>query len=86
MKHKLVHLIDTAFLLLLTAFAWALAGWILAVPVLAAGVLVMRRARKLPADTPEEIEEGRRRTYAQFQKDLHDPTGGAGISLLRDVD
>ncbi len=86
MKHNLVHLVDAALLLLLAAFAWALAGWLLAAPVLAAGVLVMRRARKLPAETPEEVAEGRRRTYAQFQKDLHDPTGGAGISLLRDVD
>lgn len=85
MKLNLVQICDAGLVAMLAAGAAALAGWPLAVVVLVVGVIVMRRGTKAPAETLEEEAEGRRRTYAQFQKDLHDPTGAAGISLLRDV-
>lgn len=85
MKPTPIHIVDTGLLLTLTAFAWALAGWLLAMPVFAVGVLLMRQARKAPAESAEEVAEGRRRTYAQFQKDLHDPTGTPAISIFRDL-
>ncbi|MGQ0700315.1 MAG: hypothetical protein ACT4PZ_19000 [Panacagrimonas sp.] len=85
MKQTPLHLTDTALLLTLTVFAWALAGWLLAVPVYAIGVVLMRQARKAPAESPEEAAEGRRRTYAQFQKDLNDPTGTPAVSIYRDL-
>lgn len=86
MNLKPLHVADALVLLALTALAWAIAGWFLGVPVFAVGVLLMWRARKAPVESEAEAADGRRRTYAQFQKDLHDPTGAAGIALLRDVD
>lgn len=86
MNLKAIHVSDALVLLALTALAWAIAGWFLAVPAFAVGVLLMRQTRKATAESLAEAAEGRRRTYAQFQKDLHDPTGAAGIALLRDVD
>ena len=86
MKLNLVQICDAGLVAMVAAVAGAIGGWPIALIVLVIGVLMLRRASKAPAETPEEAAEGRRRTYAQFQKDLHDPTGGAGISLLRDVD
>jgi len=86
MKLNLVQICDASLVALVTTGAAMFAGWPLALVVLAVGVFLIRRASKAPPESPEEAAEGRRRTYAQFQKDLHDPTGGAGISLLRDVD
>ena len=86
MKLNLVQICDAGLVAMVAAVAGAIGGWPIALIALVIGAFLLRRASKAPAETPEETAEGRRRTYAQFQKDLHDPTGGAGISLLRDVD
>lgn len=71
-------------MLALAALAWGIAGWILAVPVLAVGVLLIWQARTPTVESQAEVAEGRRRTYAQFEKDLNDPTGTSAISIFRD--
>lgn len=86
MRPKPVQITDTLVMLALVALAWGIAGWVLAAPAILVGILLMRRTRRLPAESGAEAAEGRQRTYAQFQKDLNDPTGAAGIALLRDVD
>lgn len=86
MKLNLVQICDAGLVAMVAAVAGAVGGWPVAVIALVLGIVLLQRASKAVAETPEETAEGRRRTYAQFQKDLHDPTGGAGISLLRDVD
>lgn len=85
MKLKPILLADTLVLLALTALAWGIAGWILALLVCAIGALLMRRGQTATVESDAEAAEGRRRTYAQFQKDLHDPTGTSAISIFRDL-
>lgn len=86
MKLNLVLICDAGLVAMVAVVVGAIGGWPIAVIALVVGLVLVRRASKAPAESPEEAAEGRRRTYAQFQKDLHDPTGGAGISLLRDAD
>lgn len=84
MKLNLVQICDAGLVALVTAGAAVFAGWPLALVMLAVGVFLVRRASKARPESPEEAAEGRRRTYAQFQKDLHDPTGTAAVSIYRD--
>lgn len=85
MKITLVQFSDAALVALATICAAAFAGWTTALVVLSVGAfLVWRASRPAPAETPEEQAEGRQRTYAQFKKDLEDPTGTAAVSIFRD--
>ncbi|MGQ0622770.1 MAG: hypothetical protein ACT4QA_23175 [Panacagrimonas sp.] len=85
MKLNLVQVCDAGLVALFTAGAAALAGWPLALAALIVGLIFLRRASKAPDEGPEEAAEGRQRTYAQFQKDLHDPTGTPAVSIFRDL-
>lgn len=84
MKLNLVQICDAGLVAMVTAVAGAIGGWPLALIALVIGVVLLRHASNTPAETPEEAAEGRRRTYARFQKDLHDPTGTAAVSIYRD--
>lgn len=84
MKLNLVQICDAGLVAMAAAIAGAVGGWPLALIALVIGIALLRRASKAPAETPEEAAEGRRRTYARFQKDLHDPTGTAAVSIYRD--
>ena len=84
MKLNLVQVCDAGLVAMVAAVAGAIGGWPVALIALIVGVALMRRASKAPSETPEEAAEGRRRTYAQFQKDLHDPSGTAAVSIYRD--
>lgn len=84
MKLNLVQVCDAGLVVMVAAVAGAIGGWPVALIALVLGIVLLGRASKTPAETPEEAAEGRRRTYAQFQKDLHDPTGTAAVSIYRD--
>lgn len=84
MKINLVQICDAGLVAMVAAVAGAIGGWPIALIVLVVGLVLVRRASKAPAESPEEAAEGRRRTYAQFQKDLHDPSGTAAASIYRD--
>lgn len=85
MKLNILTACDTALALLMVAFCWGVGGVWLAVPAagIASWALWNRNAQR---ELPSEQAEGLRRVRAQFHKDIHDPTGGAGIALLRDAD
>ena len=84
MKLNLVQICDAGLVAMGAAVAGAIGGWPAALIALVIGAVLLRRASKAPVETQEEAAEGRRRTYAQFQKDLHDPTGTAAVSIYRD--
>lgn len=84
MKINLVQICDAGLVATVAAVAGAIGGWPIALIVLVIGLVVVRRASEAPAESQEEAAEGRRRTYARFRKDLHDPTGTAAVSIYRD--
>lgn len=85
MKLNLLTVCDTALALLLVAFCWGVGGAWLAVPTASVALWALwnRSSRR---EMESEQADGLRRVRAQFHKDIHDPTGGAGIALLRDAD
>lgn len=84
MKLNLVQICDAGLVAMVAAVVGAIGGWPVALIALALGIVLLRRAGKAPPESPAEVAEGRRRTYEQFQKDLHDPTGTAAVSIYRD--
>lgn len=84
MKLNLVQICDAGLVAMVAAVTGAVGGWPVSLIALVIGVVLVRRASKAPPESQEETAAGRRRTYAQFQKDLSDPTGTAAVSIFRD--